>query len=313
MNGVKSRMRTERVDEMLLVKYLLGTLSEEEKVQVEDRAFADPNYLGALDAAEADLIDAYVRGELPQSDRRLFEGLFLTSPQRRRKVEFARALSSAIAAEAPTLRAAAPEVPSVWQSLARLVVARTFAVQFAAGMATLVLVAGASWLAVENRKMHSNLAALEAQRSDLTAREQALSRQLSQEQGRVAELQKQQSAGGNGPSVFASLILLPGLSRAQSSHAQLVLNRSAQLAHIEIQLEARDNFPRYRTELRTRGGVDILTQANLSRQRSGAEYVVSMDVPASALPVGEYELALKGVTAGNAREIGYYYFGVTRQ
>ena len=310
-------MRTERVEEMLLVKYLLGTLSEEEKVQVEDRAFADRTYLGALDAAEADLIDAYVRGELPQSDRLLFEGLFLTSPQRRRKVEFARALSRAIAAEARTLRAAAPEVPSVWQSLARLVAARTFAVQFAAGMATLVLVAGASWLAVENRRMHSSLAALEAQSRDLAVREQALGRQLSQEQSRVenltSELQRQQPTGGKGAAAIASLILLPGLSRAQSSRTQLVLNRSAQLAHIEIQLEARDDFPRYRAELRTRGGVDILTQANLRRQRSGAAYVVSMDVPASALPGGEYELALKGIGAGDVQEIGYYYFGVTRQ
>ena len=91
-------MRSERADEKLLVKYLLGNLSEEEQVQVEDRAFADADYLGALEAAEADLIDAYVRGELSQSDRRGFERRFLTSPQRRSKVEFARALAT-IAAE----------------------------------------------------------------------------------------------------------------------------------------------------------------------------------------------------------------------
>ena len=67
MSGDKSHMRTERVDELLLVKYLLGRLTEEEQVQVEDRAFADRDYMAALEAAEADLIDAYVRGELARS------------------------------------------------------------------------------------------------------------------------------------------------------------------------------------------------------------------------------------------------------
>src|SRR5512142_2012774 len=93
MSGDDSHMRTERVDEGLLQKYLLGTLSEEEQVKVEDRAFADAGYLGALEAAEADLIDAYVRGELPSRDRRRFEDRFFLSPQRRSKVEFARALA----------------------------------------------------------------------------------------------------------------------------------------------------------------------------------------------------------------------------
>src|SRR6516165_6072717 len=97
MNRGRSHMRSERVDEMLLVKYLLGNLTEEEQVQVEDRAFSDPDYLAALEAAEADLIDNYVRGDLSESERRSFERLFLTSSQRRSKVEFARSLASVTA------------------------------------------------------------------------------------------------------------------------------------------------------------------------------------------------------------------------
>src|ERR1700686_3525838 len=98
MNGGKSRIRSERVDEILLVRYLLGNLTEEEQAQVEDRAFADTDYRDALEAVEADLIDAYVRGGLSPSERREFERRFLTSPGRRSKVEFARALAR-VAAE----------------------------------------------------------------------------------------------------------------------------------------------------------------------------------------------------------------------
>lgn len=91
-------MQPEGIDEKLLIKYFPGELSEEEQVQVEDRAFADKHCLDELQAAEADLIDAYVRGDLPQSARCTFERRFLTSPQRRRKLEFARDLAR-VAAE----------------------------------------------------------------------------------------------------------------------------------------------------------------------------------------------------------------------
>ena len=86
-------MERESVDETLLVRYLLGGLPEDEQVRVEERAFSDREYLGIIEAVEADLIDAYVRGELSASDRQQFERRFLASRERRTKVEFARALA----------------------------------------------------------------------------------------------------------------------------------------------------------------------------------------------------------------------------
>jgi len=71
-------MASEQHDEKSMVRYLLGDLPAEEEARIEDRAFADRDYMGALDAAEADLIDAYVRGELSQAERRKFENRYLT-------------------------------------------------------------------------------------------------------------------------------------------------------------------------------------------------------------------------------------------
>src|SRR6516225_5119032 len=116
MSTGKSHMPAERIDEVLLRNYLLGKLSEEEQVQVEDRAFSDPEYLVAVEGAEADLIDSYVRGDLQSTDRRIFEGRFLTSPQRRRKVEFAKTLEQ-VTAELKTSRPLVPERPPFWQTL----------------------------------------------------------------------------------------------------------------------------------------------------------------------------------------------------
>jgi hypothetical protein len=306
-----SPMRSQRSNETWQVKYLLGNLTEEEQVEVEDRAFADADYLSALEATEADLIDAYVRGELSPSDRRSFELRFLTSPERRRKVEFARALAT-IESESTT------EEP---RAAGRLSFLRAFwgwnpVVQFASGIAALICIAGGVWLVSENAATRSRVTALEAERRDSEVREQSLRQRLSEEQSRAAALaaQNQQPSEAARAPLVASLVLVPGLSRAQTRVEQLVLSPSVQIARIEIQLDARDDYPRFRAELRTRGGEEVLSRSNLVRRNAGSGFAVSVDVPASALAAGDYELALKGITADRTSEdVGYYYFGVQRR
>lgn len=85
-------MRHDPFGEDLIVQYLLGDLPEQMQSEIEDRAFQDRRYLQRILAAESDLIDEYARGELSDSARRQFESRFLGSAERRRKVEFAKAL-----------------------------------------------------------------------------------------------------------------------------------------------------------------------------------------------------------------------------
>src|SRR5262245_56466248 len=115
----KKYMGSPRDEESLLARYLLGDLTEDEQVQVENRAFADGHYLATLEAVEADLIDAYVRGELSPAERLRFEQLFLASPSRRRKVDFARALAT-VTEETEPAQPVAQARPSPWASLAGL-------------------------------------------------------------------------------------------------------------------------------------------------------------------------------------------------
>ena len=304
-------MRWQRSNETLHVKYLLGNLTEEEQVQVEDRAFADGEYLSALEATEADLIDAYVRGELSPSHRRSFELRFLTSRERRRKVEFARALATI------TSEAKAQESPAAGRPFSMGVFRGWNPVlHFATAMAVLLCITGGGWLVSENAAIRSRVAALEAERRDFEAREQGLRQRLDEEQTRAAALATQNRPASEPPRApqIASLVLAPGLSRAQTGVERLVLSPSVQIARIEIQLESRDDFPRFRAELRTRSGEEVLSRSNLVRGKSGGGLAVSLDLPASALAPGEYELALKGLGADHSsQDIGYYYFGVEKR
>src|SRR5262245_16060837 len=299
-------MPSEHVDETLLVKYLIGNLTEEEEARVEDQAFADSAYLSALEAAEADLVDAYVRGDLSHADRRGFERRFLMSPRRRGKVEFARALAI-VSAEPARPVAEAP----VHATLRDLIRSWSPPLRWAPGLAALICVAGVWWLASQNASMQARLAALEAQERGL---KQELSQSKSRADDLAAQLQNRQPTEMPRGSLIASLMLMAGPSRAQTPVEEIVIRPDTQLARIDIQLEARDDYPRYRADLHTRSGRDILIQSNLTRRSAGGGYTVSMDVPVSALVSGEYELALSGIANGQeAREIGFYYFRVRKQ
>jgi anti-sigma factor RsiW len=317
MSSKKTDVSSEPMDDLLLVQYLLGNLSPEEQARIEDRTFADPDYLATLQAVEVDLIDAYVNGELSPADRRGFERQFLVSPERRKKVAFARDLAH-VAAEAKAVEASPALRVSAWQSFLRAVRGWNPALQFAAGLAVVILLAGVSWLTVENVTMRSRIAGMETQSRELQSRTEELRRQLDLEQARsgtlAAQVQQQGTAARGPVSAAASLVLLPGLSRAESRRDQLVLSPTTGIAHIEVQLEARDDYPRFRAELRTLSGVEVVTLGSLSRRQVSGGYAVSFDVPASALASDQYELTLKGVLNDQtAQDVGFYYFSVLKQ
>jgi hypothetical protein len=267
---------------------------------VEDRAIADAEYLGALQAVEADLIDAYVRGELSASDRHRFELRFLTSPNRRSKVDFARALATVASESQPGGRRLAAR-----ELLLSLVRGWSPTLRFAAGLAAMILVAGISWLIVQNGAMRPRVGRVEAERRAGEIREETLRQRL------AAQAQKEQPPAPHvGPSpAVASLVLLPGLTRSEERVKRLSLNSSVQIVHVTIQLEGRDDYPRFRVEVRTRGGRKVLTLENVPKRRTDAGYSVSFDLPASALSPGQYEVVLKGIlNQRSVSDIGYYYF-----
>lgn len=76
----------------LLVRYLLGEASTEDRTQVEEQYFSDDTGVEVLLKAEDELIDDYVRGALSASDRQAFESHFLCTKERKRRLEMVQSM-----------------------------------------------------------------------------------------------------------------------------------------------------------------------------------------------------------------------------
>ena len=79
-------------EEDRLVRYLLGLMSDEEATGMEEVYLTSDELNDELQAAERELIDRYVEGDLSPTERDRFESFFLCSPGRNEKLEFAKTL-----------------------------------------------------------------------------------------------------------------------------------------------------------------------------------------------------------------------------
>jgi hypothetical protein len=119
-----------------LIAYLLHQMPEEQRAALEDRWMEDPDLHQQLRSVEAELLDAYVRGDVSASDRTSIESFLLTSNSQRRKLEFAQALRTAVS---PPRKRARP-----WGMLAAVA-------------ASLVLGAAALWMGWQNLVLRREL------------------------------------------------------------------------------------------------------------------------------------------------------------
>jgi anti-sigma-K factor RskA len=318
-------------NETLIARYLLGELPEEQQVQIEDRAFSDKDYLATITAVENDLIDEYVRGELSVTDRQRFESRFLASAERRKRVEFAKALRTVVS-ESTTPEKNAPGW-SWRESLYAFLNGLNPAARLAFVAAAILVVVGAGLLFVETLRLRRQVTQLQAEKQA----GQNLQQALEQERKRNAELnarldqEKQQreqtdeslrqltetpeATNPAPPPVIASLTLLPGLSRGGGQKPTLDLSNDARLVRLQIGIDPEEQYKSFGVELRTLAGAQVWNRENLAaRTRKRGTRAVGLTLPATVLKSGEYELRLRGLTEGGGSEdVGFYYFNVRKK
>jgi hypothetical protein len=333
-------MAAEVNSEKLITRYLLGELPEEQQIEIEDRAFSDKEFLASITAVENDLIDEYVRGELPEGARRRFETRFLASEGRRKRIEFARALVQLadevrVTGRETTTVTAAPV--SLRDALAAFFHRLNPAGSIALAAATLVVLLGGAWLILQTLTLRNQLTQLQAQQQSQQSDRQTLERRVEMERRRSEELAAQlnqekqqraqtdeslrrltetvnQKAPETPRSIIASLTLLPGIARGATTQPRLVLPANATVAQLQIGIEPEETYKTFAVDLRTVAGRPVWTRDSLPARSARGGRSIRLTLPASALIPGEYELRLKGKTdTGATEDVGFYYFEVMKR
>ncbi|HEY0432090.1 MAG TPA: hypothetical protein VGC61_09735 [Pyrinomonadaceae bacterium] len=321
-------------NETLIARYLLGELPEEQQVEIEDRAFSDKDYLASITAVENDLIDEYAGGELSAADRQRFESRFLASAERRKRVEFAKALRTFVSESAGLEKKAVHDAPRwSWRdSIYAFLSGLNPAARFAFAGAAILVIAAAAWLFVETLRLRRQVTQLQAEKQSGQGLQQALEQERKSNEELNARLnqEKQQreqtdeslrqlteTTEATNPvprPVIASLMLLPGLSRGGGQKPNLDLSNDARLVRLQIGIDPEEQYKSFAVELRTLAGRQVWNRENLSARTRRGTRAVGLTLPATVLKSGEYELRLRGLTEGGGSEdVGFYYFNVRKR
>jgi anti-sigma-K factor RskA len=316
-------------DEILMVEYLRGRLSNEDQARVEDRFLRDHEYLEHLKAIEEDLNDSYVFGELSRGEREEFEKRISASPEWQQRVEFARALAAIDIASFQTTGAADAEPESVFSRRSFLAFLRDQSLLSKIALATAataVLVAG-SWLLLETSRQRAELRQLQAERrqleqrelelqqqtADARARADELARELERDRGQREQLEAELEKPAAPRRSIISFILVAGVGRAGEESTRLVVPQDARVVRLNLYLQGPTPYGSYRTELLTAAGKPVWSRDGLTMRQTRTGKAVALSLPADALAAGKYEMILRGVISKEKIEdVDYYYFSVVK-
>ena len=190
-------MNEQTYDQQAISAYLLGALSAADAERFDELSFTDDDFAACLQAAEKDLIDAYVHGELSGSELEQFKSYYLASSLRREKVEFAQAFQifaekSAAPQNIKTLKDVEPVTEEKQRRtpggfFSNLFVVPRLSLQWGFALATLFFVFFAGWLLLENSRLRNQTDEAQARRSDLQRRESELENEITNQRSADAE------------------------------------------------------------------------------------------------------------------------------
>lgn len=160
-------MPDQPISEQLAIRYLLGSLSDEESEHLDELSVTDNDFAQLLDNVENDLVDQYARGELTNDTLEKFKTYYLSSSKRIEKVKFAQDFGKIINKTAPA---------KIFH-----LKPRRLSMQWGFAAAALLLLLTVGYLIFENYSLRNEVLRAKAEQSMLKKREQELQRQLEQQ------------------------------------------------------------------------------------------------------------------------------------
>jgi hypothetical protein len=313
-------------NENMIRRYLLGELSETEQTAFEEELLEDRDKFDRVWTIENELIDSYVRDEMSDADRRLFERHYLSSPLHRKRVEVAESFLSEIdrtMGESVEARERKPAVPW-WRKLLNSQSRLRPAFGGVLVMAFL-LIFGVIWLYLESVRLTGEIARLEnetkAERASLRQRElelanrnRELEKEIAGERGRLERIKdemEQLRRQPPSPSAIPSFLLMPAPERSEEGRPPLTIPDLAGRVRLLMALEI-TGYTNYQVRIQSVEGRDLLSRPAGKVLFGKARPFAALTVETANLPKGDYVLILYGQTGrGGKEEINRYFFGVS--
>lgn len=322
MSETNTNQRHESDTKKIMIQYLLGTLPKKEEEDLEELYFTEDNYFEQLRIVEIELIDSYLHQNLSIEERRYFEQRFLTSPERYKKVEIARALLKA-ANEAQTNSSRSDNAAKIWRDIIQIIFQpQNRKLNFVLAASGIMALVGGSWLLNEHLRLRSqlkqtqdelvSLRALEQQMSIQKERSDKIDKELTQERDQRHLLEEKVASLLSSSSKMLTFILNPGLVRGGNTKTKLTIPPNTELIQLQLNLEQSFEFKNYRVEIETAEGKKIpnLESVRIKNTNSGGKAIL-VELSANLLVNNDYLVTLYGLSSnGNGEKIGGYYFRV---
>jgi hypothetical protein len=302
--------------EARLKSYLLDQLGADDRAEIEREYFEDDDKFGALLAVEDELVNQYVRREMPEQERLLFERTFLATPAGRERVRVAGILRGAVARLDDDGRGMPPGRRAFsWR--ARLA-SGGIGYRWAAAVALLILVSAGLWSLFEIGRLRDRIHDLDTARETLqrdaeaareeTVAEQARANSYQEELQRLRSVAPAQSKTSR-PSSTVTLSLVPVALRSAGEPDQVVVGVDTRVVELDLAVDSSQKLESFRVALedagRPVGSIEVL---KVQAQVPG---VITVAIPASMLTPGvSYTARLERPGGQRAPEIHRYEFRV---
>lgn len=319
---------------------MLGRLELTRQEELEHRLLTDDEFLEEVLIAEDELIDDFLGNKLSPDDQESFQRFFLSSPNRKEKLKFAKTFKEYVnsTSSPPSLSEREVDQKLSWfQSIILPLRSRKMATAFSLACALLFAVL-AGLLFVRERNLKAELErlraeksqsirpldpqegketqrklAFEAERNTQLEAELKAARQKEEDFKRhIARLETEKRSPGprttSGTSFLASVLAMGATRSSDGGLQEIRVPDGYGVINIPLRLPSGEDG-RYRATL-TFDGKSIHVRGDLPPKEINGQRVVLFDVPAKILTPGEYRIRLSRAT-GDRKHVGSYDFRIS--
>jgi len=315
-------MREDVQQESELRRYLLGELTLEEQVLLEQRLFLDTEYAQLAQSVEDDLIDDYVRDDLTGAEREKFKTRFRNQANRN-DISIAQALDRYLASEpADVLVGATTNIPDGDHRATVLPMPprRNRFVWYALAAGVLIILSVIAWKVFQStrRPAAEPLQAEGPQPAPTQSASPQQSPQTAQqrptpEPNKTPSNERDRKQSERKPGIsFATVTIFPsGSTRSPGQTSEVTIPAEAKNVLLKIPVVTVRNYEKYRFELSGDGRVLVARNLNVSVDEK-LDRIVSVLLPNKLFKEQSYEIRLRGLPPDGG-ESTTYSFRVKKQ